>query len=241
MRKLIKLHLRQYRSAEMQVMLGMLVIMTLVSWISHTLFDAPADLVLMIYEIGIWIFIGGATIIQYFSYIRLGSGDDHTLPLHIPMPQLWSLAARQLASLPIVAAAAAAYLLLGYAFRSEPYVYLPTGWQWLLSASYYLLGVSIVINALAVRKLLKDRMALPQRLRAFRMASGWRKAIDIMTGITLLIFYSVSIRVVAILHDGALSLPLMVLIICVCSVVITYINSYMLDKYVVQFEFELLS
>lgn len=235
MRKLIKLQLRQYRGAEMQVLLGMLVIMTFVGWISHALFHAPADLVLMIFRIGIWIFIGAATIIQYLSYIQVGSGDDYTLPLHIPMPQLWSLAARQLASLPIAAAAAAAYLLLGYAFRSEPYVYLPTGWQWLLSASYYLLGVSIAINMLTVRRLLKYKLALPRRLQALRKASRWCSATDSVADVILLILpvaYVIAItRLAAISGEWVASRPLMALIICAGSAAITCLNAYLIECY----------
>ncbi|MBS4008357.1 MAG: hypothetical protein KGZ45_08030 [Clostridium sp.] len=238
MRKLLKLQLMQYRSPAVQVMFGLLVAATFLGWLSHSLFNAPAHIVLLAMRTILQvIFLGSVSAMQYIPHVTalFISWQEHTLPLHIPMPQLWSLLARLLASLPVGAAAAASYLVLAYAFRQEPYVVLPGGQQWLLYASYYLLGISGFVNMLAVHQLLKDRLALPRGLRFLSRLSNWRVTDNTTVNITVPVFYYVLIIGAAVFFFGRdnlpLSRPVMALIICAFSVVITYVNSYLLEKY----------
>jgi len=238
MRKLLKLQLMQYRSPAVQVMFGLLVAATFLGWLSHSLFNAPAHIVLLVMRVVLAILLGAITVIHYVTYTTGAfSWQEHTLPLHIPMPQLWSLITGLLVLLPIGAAAAASYLVLAYAFRYEPNIVLPGGQQWLLYASYYLLGISGYVNMLAVHQLLKGRITLPlpKELRVLSKLIKWSATVDtivdrivpglyFVTGITLLV--TVIDRENLILSPTPIAL-----IIFVCSAVITYINAYLLENY----------
>jgi len=237
MKRLLKYQLMYYRSPEMKVLLGILLSLTLLGWLSHHFFDVSAVTILtiiLVFYVGI---LSAASVGHYSQYLHSNPMEGY-LPLLIPIPHLWSLLAGLLASLPAGTAVAVSYFALILAFRHQPGIQLFDGWQWLMLAGMYILAQSIFVCILAAYGALKGRLVLTKKLGFLRKVAWWGadKTSSSLIHSIFMPYFGVIILIVPLYYvvfNEYITYPrfLLALIVYALSAVLLYTASYLLEKY----------
>ncbi|MBS3937954.1 MAG: hypothetical protein KGZ50_05235 [Peptococcaceae bacterium] len=229
MKKLIKWQFRAYRSGALLAYLALFVVTGVAAWMGYTLLNVPAQLAVGVFRILLWGSLGGILAVQYIPYLTLKvegtKADDGTLPLHVPLSHRQTLLAKLLACLPLLAAYIALNTLMFHALPLDlPQLAELNPQRAAVRATFYILGVSLLINALVVRTLLRG-------------ASKWHAA-NFATDSALLICYAL-LGGILIGFIGVVGLPdpLQAALSATIGIALTYLNGYLLEHYTPQLEF----
>ncbi len=230
MKKLIKWEFRAYRIDALLGFLVILVVVGVAAWMSYALLNVPAQLAVGVFRILLWGFLGSAFMIKYIPYVTLRiagtEADANTLPLHVPLPHRRTLFAKLLATLPLLAAYIALNALMFHALPIDlPQLAELNPQRATFRATFYILGVALLINALVVRTLLRG-------------ASKWHAGLNFAADYALLVCYSL-LGGILIGFIGVVGLPdpLQAVISATSGIALTYANGYLLEHYTPQLEF----
>ncbi len=230
MKKLIKWEFRAYRIDALLGFLVILVVVGVAAWMSYALLNAPAQLAVGVFRTLLWGFLGSAFMIKYIPYVTLRiagtEADANTLPLHVPLPHRRTLFAKLLATLPLLAAYIALNALMFHALPPDlPQLAELNPQRATFRATFYILGVALLINALVMRTLLRG-------------ASKWPAGLNFAADYALLVCYSL-LGGILIGFIGVVGLPdpLQAVISATSGIALTYANGYLLEHYTPQLEF----
>ncbi|MBT9158669.1 MAG: hypothetical protein DDT36_01687 [Firmicutes bacterium] len=243
MKKLIKWEFRAYRIDALLGFLVILVVVGVAAWMSYALLNAPAQLAVGVFRTLLWGFLGSAFMIKYIPYVTLRiagtEADANTLPLHVPLPHRRTLFAKLLATLPLLAAYIALNALMFHALPPDlPQLAELNPQRATFRATFYILGVALLINALVMRTLLRGAVALPKGLRVLERLPKWHAGLNFAADYALLVCYSL-LGGILIGFIGVVGLPdpLQAVISATSGIALTYANGYLLEHYTPQLEF----
>jgi len=239
MLKLIRWQLREYRSVRVKVLLASVAVVAVAAGLSYTLLDFPTQFITVLRWVQLGT-LGGLLMFHYYPYLQVRViRDAHTLPLHVALPQGWSLMARVIASIPLLAAYIAVNALLYYALPPDfPQLQELSLLSSLVRAPRYLLGVALLMSALALRTVLRSVLAFPDRLRCVSRRAKWDRASSVALDAALLVGCSVlaGVLIAIMARVGAAHPAVEALVFTAAGFALTWLNGLLLDRYTPQLE-----
>lgn len=231
MKKLVKWQFRHYRDTATQVMLGLLIVTAVLAWLSYTLFNLSAQLVVAVFRMVQGGALGGALVLHYLPYISMHQAkqDAHTLPLHVPLPQRSALFAKIIAVVPLLLSYVTTNSVLFHSMGTDlPQLQELAPERSLVRAALFILIAALLMNGLVLRTLQRQLVRLPIR---------W-PIINLFFDLALLLGYaSIAGLVIGVLEASGVSAQVEALVFVVAGLALTYANGYLLERYTPQLEY----